>query len=90
MLIETKLIENKCIDTKGVRGGRVDWEIGIDIYTLLICSIKDITNENWPYSTRNSLGCSGNLSGKKTQKRGDICIHKADSLCYTAETNTTL
>ena len=46
MLIETKLIENKCIDTKGVRGGRVDWEIGIDIYTLLICSIKDITHEN--------------------------------------------
>ena len=23
-------------------------------------------------------------------KPGDICIHIADSLCYTAETNTTL
>ena len=27
------------------------------------------------------------LYGKENQKRGDICIHKADSLCYTVETN---
>ena len=32
----------------------------------------------------------GDLNGKEIQKRGDICIHIADSLCCTAETNTTL
>ena len=33
---------------------------------------------------------SGDLNGKEIQKRGNICIHIADSLCCTAETNTTL
>ena len=34
-------IENKYMDTKGKRwGGGVNWEIGIDIYTLLILCIK--------------------------------------------------
>ena len=32
----------------------------------------------------------GDLNGKKIQKRGDICICIADSLCCTAETNTAL
>ena len=27
----------------------------------------------------------GDLNGKEVQKRGDICIHIADSHCYTAE-----
>ena len=31
----------------------------------------------------------GDLNGKEIQKRGDICIGIADSLCCTAETNTT-
>ena len=30
------------------------------------------------------------LNGKKSQKRGDICMNIADSLCCAAETNTTL
>ena len=30
------------------------------------------------------------LNGKEVQKRGDIGIHTADSLCHKAETNTTL
>ena len=29
----------------------------------------------------------GDINGKEIQKRGDICIHVADSLCCTAETN---
>ena len=34
-------VENKCIHTKGVRGGgERNWEIGIDIHTLLILCIK--------------------------------------------------
>ena len=28
--------------------------------------------------------------GREAQKEGDIYVHIADSLCYTAETNTTL
>ena len=28
-------IEKKCMDTKGRKGGGMNWEIGTDIYTLL-------------------------------------------------------
>ena len=28
----------------------------------------------------------GDLTGKKTQKREDMCMHKANSLCLRAET----
>ena len=44
------------------RGG-MNWEIGIDIYTLLILCIKQITNENLLYSTGNSV-FRGDLDGK--------------------------
>ena len=35
-------VENKRTDTKGRMGveGRMNWEVGIDIYTLLILCIK--------------------------------------------------
>ena len=36
----------------------MNWEIGIDIYTLLTLYIKEITNENLLYSTGNSTQCS--------------------------------
>jgi len=39
---------------QGGRGGRVNWEVGIDIYTLLILCIKHINNENMLHSTGNS------------------------------------
>ena len=75
--------------TKGGRGGGINWEIGFDIYTLLY--IKQITNKNLLYSTGNSTQCSVvDLNEKEIQKRGDICIHIADSLRCTAETNITL
>ena len=32
----------------------------------------------------------GDLNGKEIQKRGGICVHIADSLCCTVETNRTL
>ena len=38
--------------SQGKRGGGINWEIGIDIYTLSY--IKQITNENLLYSTGNS------------------------------------
>ena len=44
-------VENKGKDTKG-GGDGMNWEIGIDIYTLLC--IKLIANENLVYSTGNS------------------------------------
>ena len=45
------------MDPKGERGCGMNWEIGIDIYTLIY--IKYITNENL-YSTGNftSLHCT--------------------------------
>ena len=32
----------------------------------------------------------GDLNGKEIWKRGDLCIHTADSLCCTVESNITL
>ena len=44
-------VENKRMDTKGEKqgggGGVMNWEIGIDIYTLI--RIKQITNKNLLY-----------------------------------------
>ena len=40
-------VENKHMDTKGGGGGGMNWEIGIDMYTL-IC-IKQIINKNLLY-----------------------------------------
>lgn len=35
-------------------------------------------------------GCDGQLDGREAQEGGDICIHRADSLCCIAEMSTTL
>ena len=52
-------IENKRMDIKGgKRGGGMNWEIGIDIDTLLILCVSMRTNENLLYSSRNSTQCS--------------------------------
>ena len=42
-----------------------------------------------PTGKPNSVLCS-DLNGKEIPKRGDIYMHGAESLCYTAETNTAL
>ena len=39
-------LENKCMETKRGRGDGMNWEIGTDIYTLLILSTKYISNDN--------------------------------------------
>ena len=39
------------MDTKGEIGVGMNWEVGIDIHTLLILRIKYITDENLLYST---------------------------------------
>ena len=53
--------------------GGMNWEIGINIDTLLC--IKLMTNENLLYSTGNSTQCCGDPSGKEIQKRGEICMY---------------
>ena len=84
-------VENKPMDTKGNRGCGMNWEIDIDICTLLILCIKWITNENLLYSTGNPTPCSlVTLTGRKSRKGsggGSICICIADLLGCTVETN---
>ena len=51
------------------RGGGINWEIGIDIYTLP--GIKQITNKNLLQSTWNSPWCSEMTSiGRKSRPHG--------------------
>ena len=52
-------VENKHMDTKGVeKGVGKNWETGNDVFTLLILSMKQVTNENLLYCTRNPTQCS--------------------------------
>ena len=75
--------------TKGERGEGINWEIGVDIYTLLY--IKYITNKKLLYSTGNSTQYSV-MTYTETESKKEwvyvLCI--TDSLCRTAETNTKL
>ena len=68
------------------RGG-MDWEIGIGVPALLC--MKWITKENLLDNIGNSTQYSVVTNGKEIQEKGDMCIHMADSLCCTAETDTT-
>ena len=72
------------------QGGGVNWETGTDLYVLLTLCIKQITSKNLLYSSGNYSVLCGDLDGKEIQRRRDICIHIADSLCCTVETNITL
>ena len=54
--------------TKGERGGEINWEIGIDIYTLLY--IKQINNKDLLYSTGNYTQYSVmTYKGKESEKQ---------------------
>ena len=66
--IDTREVENKYMDTKVGGGG--NWETGIDTYTLLILCIKQITNENLPYSTGNTQCSVVTSMGKKSKREG--------------------
>ena len=59
--------------------------------------VKEKKAEDRVQPGSNKQGCSPlcgvyfcDLNGKEVQKGGDICICKADSLCYTIETNSEL
>ena len=81
-------IKNKCMDTKGEEGRWDELGLGIDIHTLWIVRIKQITAENSLYSGEPCSALCGDLAGKEIQKRGDMCVHMADSFCCTPETDT--
>ena len=52
--------------TREKSGGRINWEIGIDVYTLLY--IKYVTNKDLLYNTGNSQYSVMTYMGKKCKK----------------------
>ena len=77
MNLFTKQIESQMqktnLVTRGERGGRDKWEIGIDIYTLLY--IKQITNKGLLYSTGNSTQYSVMTYMGKDSKKEWIYVY---------------
>ena len=69
--------------TKGEREGGINWEIGIDIYTLLC--IKQINSKDLLYSTGNYTQCLVITCKAKESEKEYIYI--TESLCCTPETN---
>ena len=81
------------MDTVGEGEGGTNREIRFDINTLPC--VKWIASGNLLYSTGSSAWCSvttqmGGRGRGEVREGGDVCIHTADSLHCTAETNTTL
>ena len=69
----------------------MNWETGVDIYTLLILCIKSTMSKDLLNSTGNSTQCSVvKLMGRKSKREGDTYIDRymTDSLCCTAEIDT--
>ena len=67
---------------QGVTGRGINWETGIDKYTLLC--IKYSTGNSTQYSVMSHMG-------KESKKeRIYVFVNITDSLCCTPETNTTL
>ena len=73
--------------TGGKESG-INWEIEIDIYTLL--SIGYITNKNLLNSTGNSIQYSVMTYMGKESKKEWVYVCITDLLCCTEKTNTTL
>ena len=69
----------------GRGGGGMNWEIGMDICSLLTLHIKQIPNENLLDSSGNSTQCSVVTQMGRKSKKGDIYLRKADSLCCTGK-----
>ena len=61
------------MDTKRGRGGGINWEIGIDIYTLLYK--KQITNKDQLFSTGNSTQYSAMTYMGKESKQVWIYVY---------------
>ena len=68
----------------------MNWEIGIDMYAILIHYInRYLMRACCQHRELCSVPC-GDINGKEIQKRGDVCKHTADSSYCTVEANTTL
>ena len=53
----------------------MNWETGVDIYTLLILCIKSTMSKDLLNSTGNSTQCSVvKLMGRKPKKQGYLCV----------------
>ena len=74
--------------TKGERGGGINQEFGINIYTLLY--IKQITSKDLLYSTGNYTQYFVITHKGKKSEKVDIYVCITESLCCTPETDTTL
>ena len=71
----------------------MNWESGIDIHTLLILWIKQITKKKGEPTVQHRELYSmlrGHLNGKEIQKGGHTCIHIIDPLCCIRDINTTM
>ena len=75
--IETQMQRTNIWTLIGEMGGGMNGKIGIDVFSLLILRIKQVTSENLPYSSGNSTQCSNsNLNGKEIQKhRGSMYMY---------------
>ena len=66
-------VENKLMVTRGEGEEEINWEIGIDIYTLLYT--KQVTNKDLLYSTGNSTQYSVMSYMEKNLKKEWIYVH---------------
>ena len=73
---------------QGEKGSGMNWEIGVDTYTLLILRIKEISKRTYCTAQRTLLSALWWLKWEGNPKRGEIYIQIANSLCCTVETNT--
>ena len=62
----------------------------MDIHTVVMPHIKQMTSENLLCSTGDFAHCSAVPETGRKSKRVAGCARVSDSLCCTAETNTTL
>ena len=81
---ETQVERTNIWTPSGEMRDEMDWEIGVDIYTLLILCVKYLTNGNLLYRSENSYsGLCGDLYRKEIQKRvGYMYMYSGFTLLY--------
>ena len=81
---ETQVERTNLWTPSGEMRDEMDWEIGVDIYTLLILCVKYLTNGNLLYRSENSYsGLCGDLYRKEIQKRvGYMYMYSRFTLLY--------
>ena len=84
------------MDTVGEGENGMKCEIRIGIYTLPCVKQKASGNLLKNHRELSSAFCDdlekwdGQVGGREAQEGGDVCMHRADTLGCTLETNTTL